>query len=427
MRKPTHQLRVLPLTFEEDARSRLFLDPATVKLTDLSNVRILRCGVDTVRQHYRGMLRPDVLPMFEDQGFVEFAGEIWHKGRVGRDSGYQYKLQNADLGVILLIKNFNAKADSHGPHLKIEVSPHAIESRSPDELQQLMDGFATAVLSALERNQCAVHLALDVQGWTPPDDIAARMHCRARAQRNVHGISEIEWATKCSTYGRGETAMFGSASGLQLCIYDKTAQARATDKLDYWQKVWRLTDNPFDAADECNYDPAQPVTRLELRFHHSVVQQFTLGSQNVHTGGTIGGHTYAALVPHLDGLWRYGCEAFRLLDRPGMYNPFWTLISQDVRVSVPCVSLVDHTTYKRHYKTANGFSGKNVDLFIGNMVSLLARERVGAKKAMASLKEWDCWPVIRDHYAAKGKTEHGIYLHIKELLQERTVRWGRAI
>jgi hypothetical protein len=168
-------------------------------------------------------------------------------------------------------------------------------------------------------------------------------------------------------------------------------------------------------------------TRLELRFHHSVVQQFTLGSQNVHTGGTIGGHTYAALVPHLDGLWRYGCEAFRLLDRPGIYNPFWTLISQDVRVSVPCVSLVDHTTYKRHYKTANGFSGKNVDLFIGNMVSLLARERVGAKKAMASLKEWDCWPVIRDHYAAKGKNEHGIYLHIKELLQERTIRWGRAI
>ena len=167
--------------------------------------------------------------------------------------------------------------------------------------------------------------------------------------------------------------------------------------------------------------------RLELRFHHSVVQQFTLGSQNVHTGGTIGGHTYADLVPHLDGLWRYGCEAFRLLDRPGMYNPFWTLISQDVRVSVPCVSLVDHTTHKRHYKAANGFSGKNVDLFIGNMVSLLARKRVGAKKAMASLKELDCWPVIRDHYAAKGKTEHGIYLHIKELLQERTVRWGRAI
>ncbi len=427
MAKPKHQLRVAPLTFEEDAKSRLFFDTHSLKLTDLSDVRILRCGVDTVRQHYRGVLRPDVLPMFEDQGFVEFAGEIWHKGRVGRDSGYQYKLQNADLGIILLIKNFNAKADSHGPHLKIEVSPHAIESRDHGQLQQLMDSFAEAVLTSMERNQCAVHLALDVQGWTPPEDIAARMHCRARTQRSVNGMNELEWATKCSTYNRGETAMFGSASGLQLCVYNKTEQAKATDKLDYWEKVWRQTDNPFDPADPGNYDPAQQVTRLELRFHHSIVQQFTLGSVNVHTCAFIGGHTYAALVPHLDGLWRYGCEAFRLLDRPGAYNPFWTLISQDVKVFVPVVSLVDHTQYKRHYKTANGFSGKNVDLFIGNMVSLLARERVGAKKAFASLKEWDCWPVIRDHYAAKGKTERGIYQHIRDLLQERTIRWGVAV
>ncbi len=219
--------------------------------------------------------------------------------------------------------------------------------------------------------------------------------------------AEVEWATKCSTYNRGETSMFGSASGLQICIYNKTEQARATDKLDYWEKVWRTTDNPFDDSDQGNYDAAKPVTRIELRFHHSIVQQFSLGSLNVHTGQAIGGHTYAALVPHLDGLWRYGCEAFRLLDRPGTYNASWTLISQDVRVSLPVVSLIDHTTYKRHYKTATGFSGKNVDLFIGNMVSLLARERVGAKKAFASLKEWDCWPVIRDHYAAKGKNENG--------------------
>jgi hypothetical protein len=229
-----------------------------------------------------------------------------------------------------------------------------------------------------------------------------------------------------STYYRGETSMFGSASGLQICIYNKTEQAR-DGQARLLGKVWRTTDNPFDDADQGNYDAAKPVTRIELRFHHSIVQQFSLGSLNVHTGQAIGGHTYAALVPHLDGLWRYGCEAFRLLDRPVTYNAFWTLISQDVRVSLPVVSLIDHATYKRHYKTARGFSGKNVDLFIGNMVSLLARERVGAKKAFASLKEWDCWPVIRDHYAAKGKTENGIYQHIKDLLQERIIRWGRAV
>lgn len=427
MAKPKHQLRVDPVTFEENEASRLFFDVSTLTRSDLSGVRILRCGVDTVRQHYRGKIRPDVLPMFDEPGFSEFAGHIWHKGRVGRDSGYQYKLQNADLGLILLIKNFNAKADSIGPHLKIEVSPHCIESNDPGDLQELMDVLACAVLSSIEVNQCAVHLALDVQGWVPPDDISARMHCRARTQLSVNGISELDWATRSSTYNRGETSMFGSAGGMQLCIYNKSEQAKAADKLDYWERVWRQTDNPFDSTDPQNYDPEQVVTRLELRFHHSIVQQFTLGSCDVQTGEVIGGHSYLELVPHLDGLWRYGCEAFRLLDRPGVYAPFWSLISQDVNVYVSAASLVEQTAYKRHYKTAKGFSGKNVDLFIGNMISLLARERVGAKKAFASLKEWDCWPVIREHYAAKGKTENGIYKHIRDLLQERTIRWGMAI
>ncbi len=421
-----HQ-RLNALTAEDDKHGRLFVDPGQFTFTDLSGVRLLRCGVDTVRQLYRGMIRPEIMALFEKPGtLVDFAGQRWHSGRVGRDSGYQYRLQNADLGIILLVKNFNAKLDNIGPHLKIEVSPHAIDALSPERLQDRLDFYAAQVLTHLEINQCAVHLALDLQGWTPPADLVARMHCKARTQRDISGISEINWATKSSTYGRGETSMFGSASGVQLCIYNKTEQAKASDKLDYWESVWKRRDS-FDEGDPDNYNPKQTVWRVELRYHHSIIQQFASGSLDVKTGEAIDTRSFAAFAGHLDGLWRYGCEAFRMLDRPGMYNPFWTLISQDVRVSVPCVSLVDHTTYKRHYKTANGFSGKNVDLFIGNMVSLLARERVGAKKAMASLKEWDCWPVIRDHYAAKGKTEHGIYLHIKELLQERTVRWGRAI
>ncbi len=427
MAKPTHQIRVVPMTFEEDPKGLLFFDTGTAKLTDLRSVKLLRCGVDTVRQHYRGVLRPEVMALVDGHGIVSFAGEQWHLGRVGRDSGYQYKLQNADLGLILLIKNFNAKADSFGPHLKIEVSPHAIDSRSPGELQQVMDDLAGEVLQAVERNQAAVHLALDVQGWTPPADIAARMHCRARVQRCINGIHEVDWATKSSTYSRGETAMFGSASGLQLCIYNKTEQARATDKLDYWESVWKRTDNPFDDQDPDNYDPEQDVTRVELRFHHSIVEQFTLGSCDTSSGEVIGGHSYSELVPHLDGLWRYGCEAFRLLDRPNRYNAFWTLISQDVSVQVPVNSLVDNTEYRRYYKTAKGFSGKNVELFLGNFVSLLARERVGAQKAFESLQQWDCWPVIRDHYAAKGKTERDIYKHIKALLEERHIRWGRAV
>ena len=131
--------------------------------------------------------------------------------------------------------------------------------------------------------------------------------------------------------------------------------------------------------------------------------------------------------PHLDGLWRYGLTAFKLLSRPGVYDAFWTLIRHDVWVKAHVEPLMDDVEYKRHYKTSNGFTSKNVELFMGNFVSLLARERVGAKKAFDRLQEWECWSVIRDHFADKGMTERDVYKWLKAKLEERTVRWGRAV
>ncbi len=141
------------------------MDSKAGHFTDLSGVRILRCGVDTVRQLYKGMVRPEVMALFDDkEPIAKFAGHQWSKGRVGRDSGYQFRLQNADLGLILLIKNYNIKLDTIGSHLKIEVSPHAIDGVDPKALQKVLDDLAAAVLTHCETNQCAVHIALDVQG-----------------------------------------------------------------------------------------------------------------------------------------------------------------------------------------------------------------------------------------------------------------------
>lgn len=425
--KPRDFHRINIETGAEDKDSRLFVDPLKIGFVDLSHIRLLRCGVDTVRQLYRGLIRPEIMALFENPGsIVDFAGERWHSGRVGKDSGYQYKLQNADLGFILLIKNFNAKTDVIGPHLKVEVSPHAIDHLSPERLQQRLDYYANHVLTNIERNQCAVHLALDIQGWEPPADLVARLHCRARAARDISGIKEIQWTLESATYGKGQSFLFGSAGGIQLAIYNKTLQAKATDKLDYWETVWKRRDS-FDEGDPLNYDPAQPVWRVELRYHHSVIQQFASGSVDMRTGEPVETDSYAAFASHMDGLWRYGLSQFKLLARPGYFDPAWTLFREDARVDLPVDSLLEETAYKRHYKTARGFSGKNVELFLGNFVSLLARERVGAKKGFQRLKEWECWPVIRDHYAAKEMSERDLYRHLRDLLEERHVRWGRAV
>lgn len=426
MATPKHQFR-LNHNGEEDLKGRLFMCPISARLSDLSGVRLLQCSVDTVRQLYRGRLRPAAISLFERSGMLEFAGYPWHAGRVGRDSGYQFKLQNADLGLVLLLKNFNVSDDENGPHLKIEVSPHLIEQRTPAHLQALMDGLADWCLEEWEPNQCAVHLALDVQGWTPPDDMIARLHCRSRRVRDTSGINTIHWDAEASVYGKGQSFLFGSASGAQLAVYNKTLQARAIDKLDYWQAVWRSTDNPFDPADSANYDPAQPVWRLELRYHHSVVQQFAAGSCNLETGEAIGTRTFEELAAHLDGLWRYGMQSFRLLDRPGLYAAAWTLFAQDARVRTGVASLVDDHEYKRYYKTSAGFTGKNVELLMGNLISLAARQGIGAKKTFAELKAWVCWPTVLEHYELKGKTERDIYRWVRDKLQERTIRWGKAI
>lgn len=436
MRKPKHQAR---FDFDSNGdilqgQGRYFLDSHLGRTTDLSGVNLLGFRVDTVRQLYRGVLKEEVLELFEKPGLVSFAGYRWHASRVGRDSGYQFKLQNNDLGLIVLLKNFNCRTDQFGAHLKIEVSPHAIDALTPDRLQAHMDSIADKALKRMERNQCAVHLALDVQGWEAPEDFDARMHCRARAVRRFDGVKSFEWADKSAIFGRGQSFLFGSANGLQLAIYNKSLQAKAIDKLDYWESKWRQGDNPFEPEAPENYDSEKPVWRVEFRFHHSVVQQFADGSICTETGSTIATDSYVDLVPHLTGLWRYALSNFSYLSRPGIYDPFWTLINDEVvnedgssRFVAGDNCLADTTEYRRYYKTARGFSGKSVDLLMGNFISLLARERVGATKGFAALKTLPVWDVIKEHYENKDMTERDIYKLIKERLEERVIRWGRAI
>lgn len=85
--------------------------------------------------------------------------------------------------------------------MKIEVSPHAIQSCSPEVLQEWMDRFAHEAFEHVEVSQCAVHLALDFQGWAPPANLTSEMQCRARSRLDISGIKEIHHAGESVTYG----------------------------------------------------------------------------------------------------------------------------------------------------------------------------------------------------------------------------------
>jgi hypothetical protein len=423
MLKPVHYER-LNHDFQPDPSGRLFFDGKS--FCDLSGLNILRCGVDTVRQLYKGSIRSGVLDLFNTDDTVFFGGHEWHAGRIGRDSGYQFKLQNSDLGIILLIKNFNIKPEVEGAHLKIEVSPHLIEDTHPGVLQGMLDDLADLVLEKQKYNQSAVHIAIDVQGWEPPADLVARMHCRSRVVRQFDTIEAVDFDSLAVTYGRGETYMFGSPSSMQLCIYNKTKQAKATDKLDFWEHVWRKTDNPFEDS-PCNYNPDVPVWRIELRFHHSVVEQFAAGTKFKGTDIPCYFRSYHALTQHLDGLLKYGFDSFKFLQSPSRFHPVWTIFMQDVTVKVPVPSFLDKTDYKRYYKTSTGFSGKNIDLLIGNAVSLAARSGLNAHQTIRALKTLPFWPTIEVFYRQKGMHMSDINKFITKALRDRVIRWGKAI
>lgn len=414
MRAPRHYCQ-LSSDLSESTQGRLFVHPSTAEVVDLSSINIVHFATDTVRQLYRGKIRDGVLDVFDEKdGLVEFAGHSWHAGRIGRDSGYQYRLQNADLGIILLIKSFHAPVDQDGPHLKIEVSPHCILERSTSGLQVLLDHLADCVLFSPEKSQCAVHVALDVQGWQPPDDFEARMHCRSRRVRRFTGAETVDFYSGAAVYGRGETYMFGSAAGVQLCVYDKTLEAKAKDKLDFWVAVWERSGF---------YDPAKRVTRIEFRFHHSVIQQFADGTADLETGEVISTEDYEGLYPFLTGIFRYGLDNFRFLNSPAYFDPLWTFLrGQSLHDGKePAVD------YRRYYKSASGFSGKNVELLLGNFVSLAARHRMSANLAWKALKQLPFFEVIEDHYKGRGKENWQLKQHLSKLISERYLKYGMAV
>lgn len=419
--KPVH-LERLDSTFQKDDKGRYFFDGKS--FFDCSAINILNSSVDTVRQLYRGRIKPHVMDLFKDE-CVFLGGYEWVTGRVSRDSGYQYRLQNNQLGLVLLIKNHNVKIDSEGPHLKIEASPHLINDQSPQALQSLMDDLANQLLDYCEYNQCAVHLCIDYQGWTPPGNLVANMHCRSRNVRQFDGVDTIDFASISATYNRGQSYLFGSASGMQLAVYNKSLQAKAIDKLDYWQSVWRSYDDPFDCENPSNYSEEMPVWRIEFRFHHSVVQQFAEGSTIA--GQSLFFKNFYQLSGHLDGLLNYGFESFRLMHDSKYLSPVWTIFQQDIRVNVGADSLLDKTHYKRYYKTSSGFSGKNIELLLGNAISLAARENLTASQLIKALKALPFWKTILQFYNDKDMTQKDFYEHIKKLLKERYLRWGRGV
>jgi len=268
------------------------------EILDYSSVHILHQGVDTIKQLYEGIPRIHVFLDIEREYNNKIGALINIKTQQGNydfilgsggKSGYTYRLQNNELGIIIFFcsryKKLEVEQDHDGlphftndseiySHLKIECSPHLLCSTPVNEVQVLLDRFANVFLNDdWKWAGVAAHLCVDVMGWEIPPDFEQRFICRSKRNYRHSGIRHVEMqqGEVAVMYGQTETLTYGAATSTQFTIYDKTKQALKTDKLDFWEEIWRSNSENYYLPSP--YESGRTVRRFEIRFHHNVIDQ----------------------------------------------------------------------------------------------------------------------------------------------------------
>lgn len=376
---------------------------------DLSGLRYLHSGVDTIKQLFNCLIRSEVLDQLQraqDAGDNQICinGTDWLLSRSGKASGYQFILKNLDLGFVVLLKSFYVEPDLSGSHLKIECTPQLIGQNSPESLTRAIASLASDFCTQLVPAGVSCHIAVDVKGFEVPNDLEARLVAKAKRQYKFNSISnaQLELNETAVIYGAGQSYTFGSAGALQFCIYDKTAEAIKSDKLDYWSAVWSKVpavdfDGDFSNLDSISeYSAVDTVHRIEARFHHSVINQFCWGTKGV-DGNNLSIKTYADLAPHLTALWRYSLNNFRLQYSTSYIDPVWQSLIQDIEFFCPAPDLA----YRREPKPPSQSSRRNVAFWLGNQIRLYARKRFDPHFVVSKLLSSGLEAELSDYFSVR--------------------------
>ena len=401
-----------------DENGRLFFNNAG--LTDLTNVNIVGNFVDTVRQLYYGTPEPELLIHLEtlckarENITNSILSGVWHLSHMGKASRYRFKVQNNDIGIVILYGSYFTRVEDDGQHLKIELSPKYIASNSPEEIQTYLDIIADYFLKTYQAKGCTVHLACDVQGWEPPKDFIENFTTYSRTIKSYDGLASLDLSDlnmSAATYG-GKSAIknytIGRASALQFCIYDKTVEMKMSDKVDFYHQEW----GTFSMG---TYVPLEPVKRIEARIHHKIMREIGTGMEKDL-------ESFLAVSEHLTDIWRYALIRNRLDLNKTTIDPFWQLILEDAEFYCPA----DGLHIQRKKKNDVTAVGRNFTAIIGNLISVMARNRDHTHlDVIRQLKQLSCYDDMLSYYRTRNITPADLVDLVRQTLALRRLT-GKA-
>lgn len=339
---------------------------------DCSDFRVVHTGVDTFKQLFRGTCNVSVLSLialhYENMPDVPicFGDYEFKVSKSSSMAGFQWLLKNMNQGIVVLFKSFYDELDVLGTHLKIEYSPNLLLASDPVEVDQISIDIANMFLVEYQFSDVAVHIACDFKGYDIPDNLEKNLRTRAKRNYSYSGLESVEFDLKqaVARYGTNESYTFGSPGSIQMCLYDKSKEADKRDKLSFWIQQWSKTPSVEDCF-EPEYKQDDRIVRLEARFHHSVIRQFTRGTKAFEATN------FAQLCHHLTGLFRYFLDNFRLHYNKNFIHPIWQILMEDIEILSPSRPLM----YQRSYKSESGSSRRNVAFWIGNAMRLFVRQQ----------------------------------------------------
>lgn len=345
---------------------------------DLTHVRLLHTGVDTVKELFTCMLRQDVLENIKDCYEADFDRVISVGGydfiisKSGKVAGYKWILRNSDLGIVVLLRSFYVEQELHGSHMKIEGSPHLIASMTPEDYSALTLKIGGLFATQIHNKACAAHLCVDIKNWAPSEDFEYKLVTRSKRKMRFNSKSEVKFDLNevSAVYGNRETYTFGATTSIQMCVYDKVTEAIKSDKIAYWENQWRKIPSAEDLLKK-EYEHGDRVTRIEFRLHHTVINEFTHGTVD-ENGENIKITNFAELSDHLTALWNYSLKNFRLIHSTAYIDPLWQLLEEDVQFFKPSPDFV----YKRGKKPPSANSRRKTAIWLGNLCRLYSRKRI---------------------------------------------------